>query len=120
FGQVSVRERAVHHSRSKIALLGLLLEPIDDLERVVDFKDAAAAASILEGIQLVERKLLQSLEAAGHETIDPAGQTFAPNAMEAIDVVTTNDPAREGQVADVYHKGYRFQGHLVRHARVRV
>lgn len=114
------RERAEQHTRAQSDLIRRLLEPIDDLERVGDFKDTAAAASILEGIQLVERKLLQSLHAAGLETIVPVGEAFDPNSMEAIGVVATPDEAQDGIVADVYQKGYRFAGHLVRPARVRV
>ncbi|HEU5210564.1 MAG TPA: nucleotide exchange factor GrpE [Longimicrobiales bacterium] len=114
------RERADNYTRAQGDLVRRLLEPIDDLERVGDYTDTAAAASILEGIQLVERKLLQSLNTAGLEAIDPAGQVFDPNAMEAIGIVATDDPAQDGLVADVYQKGYRFSGHLVRPARVRV
>ncbi len=113
-------ERADNYTRAQGDLVRRLLEPIDDLERVGDYTDTAAVASILEGIQLVERKLLQSLNAAGLEAIDPAGQVFDPNAMEAIGIVATDDPAQDGLVADVYQKGYRFSGHLVRPARVRV
>lgn len=114
------RERAEQYMRAQGDLVKRLLEPIDDLERVGDYTDSTAVTAVLEGIQLVERKLLQSLQAAGLEAIDPAGQPFDPNGMEAIGVVPTEDSAQDGIVADVYQKGYRFQGHLVRPARVRV
>lgn len=114
------RERAEQYTRAQGDLVKRLLEPIDDLERVGDYTDSAAVTAVLEGIQLVERKLLQSLHAAGLEAIDPVGELFDPNGMEAIGVVPTEDPAQDGLVADVYQKGYRFGGQLVRPARVRV
>jgi len=114
------RERAEQYDRAQGDLVRRLLEPIDDLERVGDYTDSAAVTAVLEGIQLVERKLLQSLHAAGLETIVPVGEAFDPNSMEAIGVVATADEAQDGVVADVYQKGYRFAGHLVRPARVRV
>ncbi len=114
------RERAEQYARAQGDLVKRLLEPIDDLERVGDYTDAAAITAVLEGIQLVERKLLLSLRNAGLEPIDPVGEAFDPNSMEAIGVVATEDDAEDGLVADVYQKGYRFGGHLVRPARVRV
>jgi molecular chaperone GrpE len=113
------RERAEQYARAQGELVKRLLEPIDDLERVSDYTDATAAV-LLEGVQLVEKKLLQNLQAAGLETIDPAGQPFDPNAMEAVGVVATEDSTQDGLVADVFQKGYRFSGQLVRPARVRV
>src|SRR5690606_9126150 len=67
------RERAEQYTRAQSDLVKRLLDPIDDLERVGDYTDSTAVTAVLEGIQLVERKLLQSLQSAGLEAIDPAG-----------------------------------------------
>ena len=40
--------------------------------------------------------------------------------MEAIMTVPTDKPAEDPQVADVFQAGYRYQGILLRPARVRV
>lgn len=113
------RERAELYARAQGDLVRKLLDAIDDLERVGDFTDSSAGA-ILEGVQLVEKKLMHSLGAAGLETIDPAGDMFDPTSMEAVGVVPTESAQQDGRVADVFQKGYRFGGHLIRAARVRV
>ncbi len=113
------RERAEAYARAQGDLVKKLLDAIDDLERVGDFTDSSAGA-ILEGVQLVEKKLLHSLASAGLETIDPAGDVFDPTSMEAVGVVPAESAEQDGRVADVFQKGYRFGGQLIRAARVRV
>jgi molecular chaperone GrpE len=114
------RERAELYARAQGDLVKRLLEPIDDLERVAHHAESPSAKSLLEGVQLVEKKLLQNLRAAGLEPIEPAGQPFDPSSMEAVGVVPADSPEQDGLVADVFQKGYRFGGSLIRPARVRV
>jgi molecular chaperone GrpE len=68
----------------------------------------------------VERKLRQSLRAAGLEEVDAAGAVFDPNSMEAVAMVPTESQDEDDIVSDVFQRGYRFKGNLIRPARVRV
>lgn len=121
FRKRNARERSELTSRSQAELVGFLLEVVDDLERVTRQEGVAATVeSIMEGIELVERKFLRALENAGLESIEPVGELFDPNSMEALMTVPTGDPDEENTVADVFQKGYRFQDILIRPARVRV
>jgi len=113
------RERAELWARAQAELVGRLLDPIDDLERVTAHGDPSAAAFI-EGVQLVERKFRQVLEAAGLEEVEAQGAQFDPNAMEAIALVPAESEDEDDVVSDVFQRGYRFKGILVRPARVRV
>ena len=45
---------------------------------------------------------------------------FDPNAMEAVAMVETPSPDEDDMVSDVFQRGYRFRGTLLRPARVRV
>ncbi|MGH7443274.1 MAG: nucleotide exchange factor GrpE [Longimicrobiales bacterium] len=114
------RERADLYARAQGELVRRLLDGLDDLERVADHAETSSAKLLLEGVQLVEKKMLHSLAAAGLEMVDPAGEPFDPASMEAVGVVITDDPDADGLVADVFQKGYRFAGSLIRPARVRV
>jgi molecular chaperone GrpE len=69
---------------------------------------------------MVERKLRQSLQAAGLEEVDAAGATFDPNSMEAVAMVPAESQEDDDVVSDVFQRGYRFKGTLIRPARVRV
>jgi molecular chaperone GrpE len=115
------REREEMRARSQAELVGVLLDALDDLERVTNVDaESASTASLIEGVDLVERKLQRALEAAGAETIDAAGKRFDPETMEAIGALPTDDPDQDETVAMTVQRGYRMHGILVRPARVQV
>lgn len=115
------RERGESWVRAQAQLAEKLLEPLDDLQRIADFDPATTSASALhEGAEMVEKKFLRALEAAGLELIDAAGKPFDPTVHEAITTGPTSVREEDDTVGDVFQKGYRFKGVLLRPARVRV
>lgn len=113
------RERGENAVRAQAQLLERLLEPLDDLQRIADFDPATTAATALhEGAEMVERKFLRAFEGAGLETIDAEGRPFDPTIHEALTTVPAESPEEDNTVAQVYQKGYRFKGVLLRPARV--
>jgi len=115
------RQRSESGVRAQVELVERLLDPLDDLQRVAGLDaDSATGASVLEGVQLVERKLLRALESAGLEVLDAEGAPFDPEVHEALAMVTTDEESEDDRVSDVFQKGYTFKGTLVRPARVRV
>jgi molecular chaperone GrpE len=74
----------------------------------------------MEGVDLVERKFIRVLEDSGAEVIDPAGQAFDPERMEAMMRLPAETDDQDDQVAQVFQKGYSLKGVLVRPARVSV
>jgi molecular chaperone GrpE len=114
------REKVDAYARAQAHLIGRLLDALDDLERVADFDETTPSKALLEGVQLVEKKLLAAFEAAGLRRMDAAGKPFDPASMEAVATVETESPEDDEIVADVFQAGYRFGDQLVRPARVRV
>ena len=107
--------------RGQADLVGRLLEVVDDFARVSTLDPVVARADlVLEGIGMIETKLHAILRDAGLEVIDPAGEAFDPNTMEAMVRVPTDDPDQDDVVDQVFQRGFRFGGHLVRPARVSV
>ena len=105
--------------RGQAEMLRSFVDGLDDLQRVGAFQaENTTVEALVEGVDLVERKFRQALEAAGVELIDPAGEVFDPNIMEAMLGVPTEDPEDDQKVQEVFQKGYRFKGQLVRPARV--
>lgn len=108
-------------ARAQAALAGKLIEVLDDFARVVALDpEGASVESILEGVTLVERKLFRTLEEAGLEELDPVGDSFDPNVMEALVRVPADSSEEDDMVDQVFQRGFRFGGHLVRPARVSV
>jgi molecular chaperone GrpE len=108
-------------TRGQADMLRSFVDGLDDLQRVGAWQaESTTVEALVEGVDLVERKFRQALEAAGVEMIDPVGEPFDPNFMEAMQGVPTEDPEEDQKVQDVFQKGYSFKGHLVRPARVTV
>jgi molecular chaperone GrpE len=115
------RERVESRTRAQAELVERLLDSLDDLQRVAHYTpESASAEALLEGARMVERKLLRALEAAGMEPVEAEGQPFNPEYHEALTTVAAETREEDNAVADVFQKGYRFKGTLLRPARVRV
>lgn len=121
FRKREARERAAAWARAKGDLIGKLLGPLDDLSRVAGLDAAATAtAAVIEGVGLVERKVMEALAREGLAVVGEAGEPFDPEIHEAIGVWPTDDPAKDGHVAAVAARGYRFGEQLLRPAQVQV
>jgi molecular chaperone GrpE len=115
------RERGELQDRAQAQLVKRILDPLDDLQRVAHFTaDKTTVEALLEGVQLVERNLLRALESAGLEMVEAHGQPFDPSHHEALMTAPTEHEHEDESVGDVFQKGYRFRGELLRPARVTV
>ncbi len=102
-------------------LLARLLDPLDDLGRVIDCDpETATAESLLEGVAQVERKFARILEEAGVEVVDPLGEPFDPTRMEAMMRVPADSEDMDDVVQMVMQRGFTLKGQLLRPARVAV
>ena len=99
------------------ALVRSLLPVLDDLELYfTDVPQTINAASWLDGIRLIERKLKATLQAQGLTEIQALGEMFDPNIHEVI----TSTPGEEGVVVQEFQKGYRFHDQIIRPSKVSV
>lgn len=118
------RDRVTERERACEGLVKDLLPAIDDLERAISHAQATAegnevAQQLADGVSAVHEKVVSVLEKQGVEVIDPAGQPFDPQDHQAVGRVGNADEYDE-TVADVYQKGYRLGGKVVRPAMVTV
>ncbi len=115
-------ERLAERERAAEGLVEKLLPVIDDLERAIGHASSsenAELAQFVEGVAAVHAKLVSVLEKEGVEVIDPAGQPFDPLAHQAVGR-EENAAAYDETVAQVYLKGYRMGGKVIRSAMVTV
>lgn len=115
----TTRERAESGARAQADLLKHIVDSLDDLGRVTAVDPASTdARSVVQGVDLVAKKLLKALTAAGLELIDPVNQTFDPSVHEAVATEPALSPEDDHVVSQVFQPGYRFGGQLLRPARV--
>lgn len=117
FKRRTEQERNEYSRNARAMLILNLLPVLDDLERALENVDTKLAGlTWVEGIRLIWRKLVATLEAQGLREIKALGEPFDPNLHEAV----LQGPGPEGQVIGVLQKGYMLQDRLVRPAMVRV
>lgn len=121
FRRRTARERDQMWHRAQAEVVSQILDAIDDLGRVSDLDpETTAARDIIEGVEMVERKLVRELESAGLERIGTVGEPFDPNHHEAVGMLPADTDADDQTVGMVLQLGYKFGGALIRPARVQV
>ena len=115
----SAKERSDAGARAQADLVRQLVEALDDVARFAHVDPATTdAATVVQGVDMVEKKLLKSLGAAGLEIINPVGETFDPALHEAVATEPTSAKEDDHVVSRVYQPGYVFKSQLLRPARV--
>ena len=97
-----------------------ILPLIDDLERMAkaaEDQNDKAEVSLLEGVQMVESKIKKFL---GLHEIIPFGEEGESLDSELHDAMLTetNEEMDDNIILNVFEKGYRYRGKVIRHARV--
>jgi molecular chaperone GrpE len=115
----SAKERSDAGSRAQADLVRQLIETIDDVARFAHVDPATTdAATVVQGVDMVEKKLLKALADAGLEIINPVGETFDPALHEAVATEPTSAKEDDHVVSRVFQPGYVFKSQLLRPARV--
>jgi len=103
----------------KQQLIEKLLPVLDDLDRTVAAATAAGdAPTVVEGVALVRSQLEGVLRGYGVERIDALDRTFDPTVHEAITTIPLPSRSRDRVVVEQLAPGYRFNGALLRPAKV--
>jgi molecular chaperone GrpE len=116
----SEQERSELVKNANADLIRRLLPAIDDMERAFQTVPADLAKQPwVEGMGMIERKLLTILEQEGVTQYSALGQMFDPAYHDAV-TVEPSDPANDGKVIGEILKGYRTRDRVLRCALVRV
>ena len=95
-----------------------LLPIVDNLERAL--AAAGEEDALKSGVEMVLRQTRDALTKMGVEEIDPQGQPFDAELMNAVMQQPAPEGAESGTVTQVLQKGYTYKGKVVRHASVAV
>ena len=116
FRRRAAAERTAAYTDGLEGALERLLPVFDNLERAALYSDGEKVA---EGLALIAKAATEALTALGVETFGEAGDAFDPNLHNAIGHV--EDEGRgEGEIAEVYQKGYKKGDRVLRYAMVTV
>ena len=120
----TAQERLDERERAAEKLVTNLLPVLDDMERATEHAATGAEGDenleqFVKGIDAVHDKMLSILGKEGVEVIDPKGEPFDPLVHQAVGREENKD-AYDETVAQVYQRGYRMGGKVIRNAMVTV
>ncbi|MBK8899976.1 MAG: nucleotide exchange factor GrpE [Anaerolineaceae bacterium] len=108
------KQRLDAYANATANVIDKLLPIVDDFERAMEnLPTEIQEHSWLEGIQLVQRKLLATLDTFNVTPIEAVGQPFDPNMHEAITQEMT-DAYESGVVCRVLQTGYKIGDRVIR------
>jgi molecular chaperone GrpE len=114
------RERQEFAESAAADLLTELLPLVDDLERALAVEiDGGQAKAYRDGVELIQRQLVDLLAKRGVRPIDAVGQPFDPHFHQAV-VRERSGEYPEGVVVADLRRGYMLGGRLLRAAMVKV
>jgi len=114
-------EKAQQAAQSSARLLTDLLPALDALDQFFSVYGPKAEAdaslkAIVDGVGLVQKQISRVFTEAGVEEFNPVGEEFNPSMMEALSMLEGD--VDKDTVAQVFQKGYRIEGRVIRAARV--
>jgi molecular chaperone GrpE len=104
-----LRVRQEAESKGMGYLIKGILDSLDDLGRFAHLDPSTAdTKTVVDGVELVERKLLKSLAGHGLELVNPVNAPFDPAFHEALTTVPAASADEDHLVAQVSQVGYVF------------
>ncbi|MRI31778.1 nucleotide exchange factor GrpE [Endozoicomonas sp. OPT23] len=96
-----------------------LVPVVDSLEKGIESAEQAEGAheALVEGMNLTLKQFLDALGRFKVEQENPEGQPFDPNFHQAMSMIPNPD-VEPNTVLNVFQKGYKLNGRLVRPAMV--
>ena len=97
-----------------------ILPVLDDFERALADTHTDDPAAIKEGMDLIFKKFIKTLEALGVKKIETLDKDFDVDYHEAIAMVPGMGDDKKGKVIDCVQTGYTLNDKVIRHAKVAV
>jgi len=97
-----------------------LLPALDNFERALKIEvEDEKAKSILQGMEMVYRSLVEALKKEGVEAIESVGKPFDPHVHQAVMQVEDSN-YEPNTVVEEFQKGYKLKDRVIRPAMVKV
>ncbi|MBQ8955146.1 MAG: nucleotide exchange factor GrpE [Clostridia bacterium] len=98
--------------------IAAMLPVIDNLERAIAAAESENGA-LVSGVQMTLKQMLETLTRMGLEEVPALGEKFDPDIHNAV-MRAPEGEGEPGQVLEVFQKGYRVKGRMIRYAMVKI
>lgn len=115
-----LKEQSLAIKYASEGIITRLLPIVDDLDRALEaIKNDLEASKIIDGVKLTHQDIKKVLEECLVKEINPVGEPFNPEEHEALNIIAS-DSHNEDHVVEVFQKGYKLDGKVVRPAKVSI
>jgi molecular chaperone GrpE len=102
------------------SLVSDILPALDNFERALKVEsDDDKVKSLLQGMEMVYRQLVEAVKKEGVEPIDAVGQVFDPHLHQAVMQVEDSN-FESNSVVEEFQKGYKLHDRIIRPSMVKV
>lgn len=118
FRKRSAKEKSDAYVFAKSDVIEKLLPVVDNFGRAAE-NDKASFEDYKKGIEMIYKQFLEIFANLGVESFGEKGETFDPNVHSAV-MHIEDEQYGEGEIVDVFAKGYKLGEKVLRPATVRV
>ncbi|MFD0768061.1 nucleotide exchange factor GrpE [Bacillus sp. CGMCC 1.60114] len=117
--RVQLDKQAAEKYRSQ-SLVSDILPALDNFERAMQVEaNDEQMKSLLQGMEMVYRQLLEALTKEGVEAIEAVGKQFDPHEHQAVMQVEDSE-FESNAVVEEFQKGYKLKDRVIRPSMVKV
>lgn len=117
--RVQLDKQAAEKYRSQ-SLVSDILPALDNFERAMQVEASdEQMKSLLQGMEMVYRQLLEALTNEGVEAIEAVGKQFDPHEHQAVMQVEDSE-FESNAVVEEFQKGYKLKDRVIRPSMVKV
>ncbi len=120
FRNRSEKEKTAMYETGARSIIEKILPVVDNFERgVAVLSEEDLDSPVGQGMNLIYKQMLQTLEDMGVEAIEAKGNEFDPMLHNAV-MHEDNDELGENIVSEELQKGYKYRDTVIRHSMVKV
>lgn len=120
FRKRTEKEKASMYEIGARDIIEKILPVLDNFERgLAAVPEDVKGSSFAEGVEMIYKQFVKTLEDAGVEAIEAVGQQFDPNIHNAV-MHIDDENFGENEISQELLKGYKYRGTVVRHSMVQV
>jgi len=120
FRKRTEKEKSAMYEIGARDIIEKILPVLDNFERgLAAVPEDGKADSFAEGVTMIYKQFVKTLEDAGVEAIEAKGQKFDPNLHNAV-MHIEDENFGENEISQELQKGYKYRGTVIRHSMVQV
>ena len=120
FRKRTEKEKSQMYEIGAAGIMWKMIKVVDNFERGLNgVKEEEKNDPFIQGMEMVYKQLMTTLEGVGVKPIEAVGQEFNPDFHNAV-MHVEDENFGENIVAEEFQKGYMYRDSVVRHSMVKV